>query len=67
MTSQTVMSASSFRKKWKMNFLRVQSGEDICITRYGKVQGIMKTNLDECERAQAKLKLKKYETASTQF
>jgi hypothetical protein len=67
MTSQTVMSASSFRKKWKMNFLRVQSGEDICITRYGKVQGIMRTNLDESEREQVKLKLKKYETASTQF
>ena len=52
------MSVSTFRKKWRLNFLRVQSGEDICITRYGKVQGIMKTSLNESGREQAKLKLK---------
>ena len=52
-----MMSVSSFRRYWKLNLLRVQSGEDICITRYGKVQGIMKSNLNELEREQAKLKL----------
>jgi hypothetical protein len=67
MTSPTVMSVSSFRKSWKLNFLRVQSGEDICITRYGKVYGIMKTNLDETAQEQARLKLVKHQARSTQY
>ena len=57
MTASATMSASAFRKKWRINLLRVQSGEEIKITRHGKITAILKTDISVTEREVAATKL----------
>jgi hypothetical protein len=37
------MTATAFRRSWRVNFLRVQAGEKISIIHRGRIIGVMKS------------------------
>lgn len=59
MSAKIVMSASTFKKNWRVNLLRVQSGEDIHLAVRGKEVAIFKSELSQEEREAAGLKVAK--------
>jgi hypothetical protein len=53
------MTATAFRRSWRVNFLRVQAGEKISIIHRGRIIGVMKSALGDDERRKCADSLRK--------